>query len=190
MLTIAAKKKHGSERRWCSSPAPGSVRRCARRRGCRGRWAGGNIWADAGLRRRRCFPFACKSLLANLLNHSQLSLDQNQELVNFFNNPFLKNFFKKTFTKRKNIGILNKLFEKIFGTSHRKSIYAPVAQLDRVLDSDVSGSFSWEAAQSPVVTGIAAGKQKEMTAVDYYLTTVSPQPQIPRKWICARSSVG
>jgi len=47
-----------------------------------------------------------------LLNHSQLSLDQNQGLVNFFNNLFKKNFFKKSFTKRKNVGILNKLFEE------------------------------------------------------------------------------
>ncbi|ERK64667.1 hypothetical protein HMPREF1545_00310 [Oscillibacter sp. KLE 1728] len=47
-----------------------------------------------------------------MLNHSQLSLDQNQGLVNFFNNLFKKNFFKKSFTKRKNVGILNKLFEE------------------------------------------------------------------------------
>ena len=47
-----------------------------------------------------------------MLNHSQLSLDQNQGLVNFFNNLFKKNFFKKSFTKWKNVGILNKLFEE------------------------------------------------------------------------------
>ena len=47
-----------------------------------------------------------------MLNHSQLSLDQNQGLVNFFNSLFKKNFFKKSFTKWKNVGILNKLFEE------------------------------------------------------------------------------
>ena len=58
-------------------------------------------------------------------------------------------------------------------------MYAPVAQLDSASDSDISGGSSWDAAQSLVVTGIAAGKRREITAVDYYLTTVSQQQQFP-----------
>ena len=60
-------------------------------------------------------------------------------------------------------------------------LYAPVAQLDRVLDSDVSDRFRSDMAQSLGASEIEAAEAKKTVVVDYYLTTVSEETQIPRK---------
>ena len=59
-------------------------------------------------------------------------------------------------------------------------IYVPVAQLDRVLDSDVSGRFSRAMAQSLAISGLQPTEEKNSPVVDYYLTTF-PQNSFPRK---------
>ena len=49
---------------------------------------------------------------------------------------------------------------------------APVAQMDRALDSDISGLSGWDQAQSPAAVGIAVAERRENVPADYDLTTV------------------
>ena len=64
--------------------------------------------------------------------------------------------------------------------------YAPVAQLDRALDSDISDVSSCDMAQNLAVPAFAGTAEKKCVVVDYYLTTIA---EIHNP-ICARSSVG
>ena len=59
--------------------------------------------------------------------------------------------------------------------------YAPVAQLDSASDSDVSDRFRSDTAQSLGASEIEAAETKISMVVDYYLTTVFEETQIPRK---------
>ena len=52
--------------------------------------------------------------------------------------------------------------------------YAPVAQLDSACDSDVSGRFSCDVAQSPANRGVERAERKTLSSVDYCLTTNFP----------------
>ena len=65
-------------------------------------------------------------------------------------------------------------------------MYAPVAQLDRVTDSDISGVSSCDMAQSLAAPAFAGTAEKKCVVVDYYLTTIAET----HNQICARSSVG
>ena len=49
--------------------------------------------------------------------------------------------------------------------------YVPVAQLDRVLDSDVSDRFRSDMAQSLGMPAMQAAEAKKSVVVDYCLTT-------------------
>ena len=49
--------------------------------------------------------------------------------------------------------------------------YVPVAQLDRVSDSDVSGIFGSDKAESVAAQGKAGLRVKNPLSFDYYLTT-------------------
>ena len=60
-------------------------------------------------------------------------------------------------------------------------VHVPVAQLDRVLDSDVSDRFRSDMAQGLGASEIEAAEAKKSPVVDYYLTTVFQKTQIPRK---------
>ena len=60
-------------------------------------------------------------------------------------------------------------------------IYAPVAQMDSASDSDVSDRFRSDMAQSLGASGLQAAEVKKSPVVDYYLTTVSEETQIPSK---------
>ena len=71
--------------------------------------------------------------------------------------------------------------------------YAPVAQLDRALDSDVSGPIRSEPAQPLEISGFQPMQRKISSAVDYYLTTIlknSTSPQVHIVLIRARGAVG
>ena len=67
-----------------------------------------------------------------------------------------------------------------------ENLYAPVAQLDRALDSDVSGVSSGDMAQTVAATAFAGSAEKKCVVVDYYLTTIP----VEDNQICACSSVG
>ena len=56
--------------------------------------------------------------------------------------------------------------------------YAPVAQLDRALDSDVSGRFRRAMAQSLAISGLQPTEAKNSPVVDYYLTTILQEPVV------------
>ena len=71
--------------------------------------------------------------------------------------------------------------------------YAPVAQLDRVTDSDVSGPIRSEPAQPLAISGFQPMQRIISSAVDYYLTTIlknSTSPQLHIVLIRARGAVG
>ena len=70
--------------------------------------------------------------------------------------------------------------------------YAPVAQLDRALDSDVSGPIRSEPAQPIAISGFQPMQRKNSFAVDYYLTILknSTFPQVHIVLIRARGAVG
>lgn len=101
--------------------------------------AGGNIGEDAVSRHRRCFLFSSglTPLTALVKYFSNLSLDQNGHIVNFFNNLFSKNIFS--------IGVyflpLSCYTNFCCSACPRTEISAPVAQLDRALDSDSKGHW-------------------------------------------------
>ena len=81
-------------------------------------------------------------------------------LVNKINNLFFDGFL---FTRL--------VFSAIL--TEGKMQNAPVAQLDRVLDSDVSDRFRSDMAQSLRASEIEAAEAKKSPVVDYYLTTKS-----------------
>ena len=59
--------------------------------------------------------------------------------------------------------------------------YAAVAQLDRVSDSDVSGTFGRDMAQGLDFTGFSSVRPQKSIVVDYYLTTIFKKADYRRK---------
>ena len=110
------------------------------------------------------------------------------KVVNLFNNLFPKNLEKKSrFYTLQTRGSL----VLYFGCRKTAAIaYAPVAQLDRVTDSDVSGRIVRDKPQTVGGRAIAGGTGKNGDAVDYCLTTTAGEAPRQQNRICARSSVG